>query len=163
MNRIYSQENQYRVRGGYVVGVTGRPVARELAVDLGSSCERVLLCFEQKNARSLGHDKSSAVFVEGPRCSLRSVVELSHHRSELAEAGEAQRSKCRLRAPREHYVGLAVAHVLKCRANGMCSGCTSSGDAVVRTFSAVLYRNHALITIMRKLMARKNSPRPCSR
>lgn len=72
-----------------MVGVARGPVARQLAVNLGASCERVFLSFQEKDARPFSHDEPGALFVEGSRGGFRPVVELGHHRSQLAEARKA--------------------------------------------------------------------------
>ena len=89
---------------GDVVGVGAEAVAGELGVNPGPALDGVLVALENQHARTLAHDESLPLCVEGPAGPLRLTVALAQrlHRAETAhgELGDA-----RLAPPRHHDVG----------------------------------------------------------
>ena len=98
-------------RGGDVVGVRGRAVADELAVDLRAALDGTLALLEDEDGRAFRQHEPIAVLVEWPRGLLRGVVAPAH-RVHRCERADRQREHRRLRAADHHDIGLAALYQL---------------------------------------------------
>ena len=78
--------------------------------------------FEDHHARSLAHDKASAVAIERPRCPRRSLVGVGDEAVGARKASDRERVDARLGTSSNHHVGVAGCDEARGVADGVSTG-----------------------------------------
>ena len=124
---------RFRFRLRHVVRVVRGAVAEHLCVDPRAAPLRGLPVLEQDGARALGHHEAGAGRVERPRGAGRILV-LRREPAHRREARQDQRDDARLRAAREHRVGVAALDHLGRLADRVRARRAGGDDRVVGAF-----------------------------
>ena len=90
-----------------MIGISRQAITRHLGVDSRAALPCVLVLLEDNDPRALSHHEAVAILVIGTRGFLRRVVESGGQRARRAEARHADATDRRLRAARNHDVGIA--------------------------------------------------------
>jgi hypothetical protein len=88
------------------------------------------------HAGAFAHHKTIAVLVVRTRRLLRLVIKIGGKRLAGCKSGHGQTVDRRLRAPRQHHIGITQRHETGCIANGMRTGRTRRHHSVVRPLEA---------------------------
>src|SRR5205814_4454479 len=127
----------FGMRRGDVMGVAGAPATEQFGVNNGAPLASVFQLLEHDQSGALAKDEAIALFVERPTRPLWVVVAfgegLGRNESTQAHSGES-----RLRAARDHDVGLAALHRVKRVGDRIGRGSAGRGDGGVWTRQAVV-------------------------
>jgi len=123
-------------RRGDVIGVAGKSIADNLAINFRAARFRSLIFFEHDKARPLAHEKAVAILVIGARCFFRRIIEMGGQRLTRRETGDADRTDRRFGAARQHDVSVIKRNQPRRIANRMSARRTGRDDGVVRAFQS---------------------------